>query len=232
MKRSVLFASIAGLVLVGGALGVSAFSNNGEVSEVTAINDRTIITMEKAKEIAVQEVDGIVKGVELEQEDSGLQYEVKIQDQKTNEDRKVQVDASTGNVTKVETTDDDSKDDNGKKDDDRNKVNDDNKVDDNNKVNDDNKVDDSNKVNDDNKVDDSNKVNSDSNSSAGKNNQMITSEEAIAIATKDTQGRVVKVELDDNHYEIEIKTGTYEIEYKIDSVTGAILEKEVDREDD
>jgi uncharacterized membrane protein YkoI len=220
MKRSVLFASIAGLVLVGGALGVSAFSNNGEVSEVTAINDRTIITMEKAKEIAVQEVDGIVKGVELEQEDSGLQYEVKIQDQKTNEDRKVQVDASTGNVTKVETTDDDSKDDNGKKDDDRNKVNDDNKVDDNNKVN------------DDNKVDDSNKVNSDSNSSVDKNNQMITSEEAIAIATKDTQGRVVKVELDDNHYEIEIKTGTYEIEYKIDSVTGAILEKEVDREDD
>jgi uncharacterized membrane protein YkoI len=196
MKRSVLLASVAGLVLVGGSLGVSAFSNNGEVSEVTAKNDRTIITIEKAKEIAVQEVDGIVKGVELEQEDSGLQYEVKIQDQETNEDRKVQVDASTGKVTKVETTDDDSKDDNGKKN------------------------------------DASYKVNDDSKSSVGKNNKMISSEEAIAIATTDTQGRVVKVELDDSHYEIEIKTGTYEIEYKIDSVTGAILEKEVDREDD
>jgi uncharacterized membrane protein YkoI len=196
MKRSVLLASVAGLVLVSGALGVSAFSNNGEVSEVTAKNDRTIITIEKAKEIAVQEVDGIVKGVELEQEDSGLQYEVKIQDQETNEDRKVQVDASTGKVTKVETTDDDSKDDNGKKN------------------------------------DASYKVNDDSKSSVGKNNKMISSEEAIAIATTDTQGRVVKVELDDSHYEIEIKTGTYEIEYKIDSVTGAILEKEVDREDD
>jgi uncharacterized membrane protein YkoI len=196
MKRSVLLASVAGLVLVSGALGVSAFSNNGEVSEVTAKNDRTIITIEKAKEIAVQEVDGIVKRVELEQEDSGLQYEVKIQDQETNEDRKVQVDASTGKVTKVETTDDDSKDDNGKKN------------------------------------DASYKVNDDSKSSVGKNNKMISSEEAIAIATTDTQGRVVKVELDDSHYEIEIKTGTYEIEYKIDSVTGAILEKEVDREDD
>lgn len=196
MKRSVLFASVAGLVLVGGALGVSAFSNSGEGSEVSAKNDRNIITMEKAKEIAVQEVDGIVKGVELEQEDSGLQYEVKIQDQETNEDRKVQVDASSGKVTKVETTDDNGKDDNGKKN------------------------------------DDSPKVNDDSKSSVGKNNKMISSEEAIAIATTDTQGKVVKVELDDSHYEIEIKTGTYEIEYKIDSVTGAILEKEVDREDD
>lgn len=196
MKRSVLFASVAGLVLVGGALGVSAFSNSGEVSEVSAKNDRNIITMEKAKEIAVQEVDGIVKGVELEQEDSGLQYEVKIQDQETNEARKVQVDASSGKVTKVETTDDNGKDDNGKKN------------------------------------DDSPKVNDDSKSSVGKNNKMISSEEAIAIATTDTQGKVVKVELDDSHYEIEIKTGTYEIEYKIDSVTGAILEKEVDREDD
>ncbi len=60
---------------------------------------------------------------------------------------------------------------------------------------------------------------------------MISEAEAIAIATKETPGNVVEVELDDDYYEIEIKDGHYETEYKIDAYTGKILEKDVDLDD-
>ncbi|WP_318505715.1 PepSY domain-containing protein [Bacillus sp. T3] len=61
----------------------------------------------------------------------------------------------------------------------------------------------------------------------------ISKDEAVAIATKDTPGQVSKVELDDyRYYEIEVKNGQYEVEYKIDAHTGAILEKDIDHEDD
>lgn len=61
----------------------------------------------------------------------------------------------------------------------------------------------------------------------------ISKDEAIAIATKDTPGNVIEVELDDyRYYEIEVKNGQYEVEYKIDANTGAILEKDIDRDDD
>lgn len=64
-------------------------------------------------------------------------------------------------------------------------------------------------------------------------NVNISEDEAVAIATKDTSGDVIKVELDDyRYYEIEVKNGQYEVEYKIDANTGAILEKDIDHEDD
>lgn len=57
--------------------------------------------------------------------------------------------------------------------------------------------------------------------------------DAIAIATKNSKGKVDKAKLDDNsHYEIEIKTGSYEIEYKIDAYTGKVIKKEVEKYDD
>lgn len=65
-----------------------------------------------------------------------------------------------------------------------------------------------------------------------KQSKWISREEAIAIATKMTPGRVVEVELDDDEYEIEIITSTHEVSYEIDARTGRILEKDVDDLDD
>lgn len=57
----------------------------------------------------------------------------------------------------------------------------------------------------------------------------ITKEEAIAIATQETSGEVIKIELDDaRYYEIDVMTDQYKVEYKIDANTGEILAKEFD----
>lgn len=60
----------------------------------------------------------------------------------------------------------------------------------------------------------------------------ISRDEAIGIAVKGTPGRIEEIEKDDGHFEITIKDGRNEVEYKIDSKTGTILEKDVDKDDD
>ena len=63
----------------------------------------------------------------------------------------------------------------------------------------------------------------------------ISPEKAVEIATSKANGQVVKVELDDDdhivHYEVEIRNGKTEYEFKIDAVTGDILKYEEDLED-
>jgi len=61
----------------------------------------------------------------------------------------------------------------------------------------------------------------------------ISKEQAISIATKDTPGKIVEIELDDdNHYEIEMIYDGKEVEMEISAVDGTILEKEIDDRDD
>ncbi|MBP2241774.1 putative membrane protein YkoI [Cytobacillus eiseniae] len=60
----------------------------------------------------------------------------------------------------------------------------------------------------------------------------LTKNEAIAIATKETPGKVVDADYDDGEYEIEIHTATHEVEYEIDARTGQILEKDMEKFDD
>ncbi|MEH7237146.1 PepSY domain-containing protein [Bacillus sp. JJ1562] len=61
----------------------------------------------------------------------------------------------------------------------------------------------------------------------------ISKEEAMAIATKDTPGKIVEFELDDDgYYEIEMKYEGKEVEMKISVVDGTILKKEIDDRDD
>lgn len=60
----------------------------------------------------------------------------------------------------------------------------------------------------------------------------ISKEEAIKIAINDSNGKIVEVEYDDGHYEIEVINSKYEIEYEIDAYTGRILEKDIDDNDD
>jgi len=61
----------------------------------------------------------------------------------------------------------------------------------------------------------------------------ISKEQAISIVTKDTPGKIVEIELDDdNHYEIEMIFDGKEVEMEISAADGTILEKEIDDLDD
>jgi uncharacterized membrane protein YkoI len=180
MKKNVLIIGVTGVVLLGGALGVGAFS------EGTQEKKTNLISMKKAEEIAGKEVEGTVESVELELDDGKAKYEVDIRDKNGNDDIDVDVDASSGEVLKVDRDDDAASDD----------------------------------------------VNT-QNTKAQATNPKVTKDEAIAIATKATPGKVVKVdEDDDGDYEIEIRTDTHEIEYEIDATTGKILEKDLDNLND
>nr|WP_309100222.1 PepSY domain-containing protein [Fredinandcohnia onubensis] len=85
------------------------------------------------------------------------------------------------------------------------------------------------RVHDDRDDDDDDRVTSQQSVSSVK----ISKEQAISIATKDTPGKIVQIELDDdNHYEIEMIYNGKEVEMEISAVNGKILEKEVDDLDD
>jgi len=184
MKKNLLIIGVTGVVLLGGALGVGAFSEGTQ--------ENNFISTKKAEEIAVTEVKGTVESVELEKDDGRVKYEVDITDQNGNDDIDVDIDASSGEIIKVDRDDDD-----------------------------DVTV----------RSTTSNQVNTqDKNTQALK--QRITKDEAIAIATKETPGKVVEVDYDDGEYELEIRTDTHEIDYEINARTGNIVEKDIDDLDD
>ncbi|MGD7043036.1 PepSY domain-containing protein [Jeotgalibacillus proteolyticus] len=60
----------------------------------------------------------------------------------------------------------------------------------------------------------------------------ITKEEAEEIAKTEGKGDIVKSELDDGHYEIEMKDGDDEYEIDINGQTGEVMEFEMERDDD
>ncbi|WP_050181644.1 PepSY domain-containing protein [Domibacillus robiginosus] len=59
----------------------------------------------------------------------------------------------------------------------------------------------------------------------------VTEEEARAAAQKQVKGTIEKVELDDGHYEIEIKDGQKETEVHVDGSTGEVVIEEEDLDD-
>ena len=61
----------------------------------------------------------------------------------------------------------------------------------------------------------------------------ISIDQAISIATKDTPGKIVEIELDeDGYYEIEMKHDGKEVEMEVSAVDGTILKKEIDDDND
>lgn len=185
MKKKIIVGSVVGVLLLGGALGVSA------VSEPKVASSNDLITMDKAAEIATKKVDGVVESINLEKEKGRLVYEVDFDGPygDDDDDIEVYVDAVSGEVVKVK--------------------------------------------NDDKNVSGTVKqTKSEQGTQKTANSKIITQEEAIAIATKDTPGKVIEVEYDDGEYEIEIHTDTHDVDFEIDARTGTILEKDVDRLDD
>jgi len=215
MKKKLVVLGIVGTVVLGGAVGVGAFAKEAEVPS------------KQAEEIAIQEVKGShVEEVELEHENGELVYEVELEGTH-DDDVEVNVNATTGEVVKV---DDDRDDDNVKV---QNNVTSGTVV----KANDDRDDDDDVKVK--NNVTSGTVVKVDDNDDDRVSSQKaissvkISKEQAISIATKDTPGKIVEIELDDdNHYEIEMIYNGKEVEMEISAVNGSILEKEIDDSDD
>jgi uncharacterized membrane protein YkoI len=188
-------------------LGIVGTVVLGGAVGVGAFAKEAEVPSKKAEEIAMQEVKGAhVKEIELERENGELIYEVELEGTH-DDDVEVDVNATTGKVVRV---DDDRDDDDDAKE--QNNVATETVV----------------KVNDD-RDDDDNRATSQKAVSSVK----ISKEQAISIATKDTPGKIVEIELDDdNHYEIEMIYDGKEVEMEISAVNGNILEKEMDDLDD
>ncbi|MFS0863935.1 PepSY domain-containing protein [Fredinandcohnia sp. 179-A 10B2 NHS] len=190
MKKNILLIGVTTVVLLGGAVGVGAIANDSKA----LASKESIISIEKAKDIASKEAEGAkVESIELEREHGQWVYDVDLDFPGSDDDIEVDVSAVTGEVVKVDDDRDDTKGD----------------VSNNTSTN-----------------------NAPKSVSDTPTTKQITIEEAVEIATKDTQGKIVEAEYDDDgYYEIEMKHEGNEIEFKISAKDGSILKKEVDNDD-
>ncbi len=178
MKRKLLVGSITGLLVLGGAIGAGAASNTQDVGSKGKPAD--LISTGKAEEIAIEEVGGKLKSIELEKEDGHFVYDIELM-REDNQKIDLEINAGSGRIIKVDRKD-------GHDDDNR----------------------------------------------SSKNQEVtISLDDAISAATKDTPGKVKEAELDDDgYYEIELVVGLNDVEMKIDSNSGKIIEKETDTDND
>ncbi|KKB38632.1 PepSY domain-containing protein [Bacillus thermotolerans] len=101
MKRKLFITGVAGAIILGGAIGVGAVSSEPAIS------------FEKAKEAAVNQVNGTIESIELEEDDGLLKYDIEVNGSDRSGDKEVEVDAASGKVMNVEDDrdDDDDRDD-------------------------------------------------------------------------------------------------------------------------
>lgn len=100
MKRKLFITGVAGAIILGGAIGVGAVSSEPAIS------------FEKAKEAAVNQVNGTIESIELEEDGGLLKYDIEVNGSDRGDDKEVEVDAASGKVMNVEDDrDDDDRDD-------------------------------------------------------------------------------------------------------------------------
>lgn len=194
MNKKILVGTIASTIILGGALGAGAMTDNfrtvGINTEETGASktagESKVMSMKEAKDLALAEYDGVVESIELDKEWRKDIYEIEMKDGETEYD--IDLDAVTGEFVKVKEEKDDDDDD------------------------------------DDDRAGDGQNV---------KEEDLITEEEAIDIATKEVPGTVSKVERDheDNRveYDIEIQTDKGEADIEINAETGEIISVEQDQ---
>ena len=186
MKRTFI-AGMAGLLLLGGAVGAAAAGDKANGSVKSSPYGSELLTSKQAEEIALREVNGDIRSVELKKENGRMVFEVEIRTADGRDDNEVTLDAVSGKVLQVEWDDDDDADERHRE---RRQ------------------------------------------SQAQDRTASISKKQAIAIALQDTPGKVIEADSGKNVYEIEIRSGNREVEYKIDKFTGKIIEKDVDDDDD
>lgn len=109
MKRTFI-ASVAGLLLLGGAVGAAAAAGTANSSVKSSQNGSHLLTSKQAEEIALQQVNGDIRSVELKKENGRTVFEVEIMTADGYDDNEVTLDAVSGKVLKVERDDDDDAD--------------------------------------------------------------------------------------------------------------------------
>lgn len=115
MNKKFAVISLAGALLLGGAVAAGAADTNGKGStgsKKEAVQD--MITVEEAKKIALSEAEGRVESIELERANGNQYYEIDIEDGK--EDYDIKINALDGKVISInkERDDDDDNDQSGK----------------------------------------------------------------------------------------------------------------------
>lgn len=83
---------------------IDVHAETGEVIRNTLEEDQetSYLSEQEAIDIALQEINGLVDDVDLEDSDGRMVYEVEIEDQDTDEDVTVIIDAVTGQIIQFE----------------------------------------------------------------------------------------------------------------------------------
>ncbi|KAF0817917.1 hypothetical protein KIS4809_3101 [Bacillus sp. ZZV12-4809] len=99
MNKKFAVISMAGAILLGGAVAAGAADTNGK----EAVQD--VISIEEAKKIALSEAEGKVESIELEREKGKQVYEIDVDNGK--EDFDIKINALDGEVISVKKEQDD-----------------------------------------------------------------------------------------------------------------------------
>ncbi|GEL78543.1 PepSY domain-containing protein [Tenuibacillus multivorans] len=249
MKRKLLVGALASSVAVGGAIGASALSDSmtstssksgleveSEMGSQAALNTNKLIGVEELQDIVLSEVEGTIEEVELETEgDAHTYFEVEVNNK--SKQYELYIDAYTGEVLKVEESDNDDRKHKAKqgtniKTDLNTSTKSDVKSEPTIKTKTETKTTENqeNQENQENKDNQENQDNQDNNQKQSEQST-ISKEQAVKIALGVSAGKVAEVELDEDdnqlYYDIELK-GTLNSEVKVDAYTGSILEIELD----
>lgn len=112
--KKIAMVTLGAAIILGGSIGFGAINHgfaqedNTKKVESKASTSNELIGIEKAKEAALQKVDGIVESVELEKDDGRTYYEVDID--KGDKDFDIDVDAYTAEIIRIDESDDDDDD--------------------------------------------------------------------------------------------------------------------------
>ncbi|MBZ5752080.1 PepSY domain-containing protein, partial [Metabacillus rhizolycopersici] len=101
--------TLGAAIILGGSIGFGAinhgFAQENPSKTVESKASHELIGIEKAKAVALEQVDGIVESIELEKYNGQTYYEVDID--KDNKDFDIDVDAYTAKIIKIDESRDD-----------------------------------------------------------------------------------------------------------------------------
>lgn len=113
MNKKLITGVVTVGLLLGGTTMVAASMNENDVNNVqkedsvrsgAVVESNDLLSINEVKKIALSEQDGYVESIDLEKEHGRLYYEVDIE--QGNKDYEIYIDASTGEVLKVDFEDD------------------------------------------------------------------------------------------------------------------------------
>lgn len=108
MKKLVI-GSLAAALVISGGIGINALADDDNIN-LSKTQSEKLIGIEKAKEVALKEVKGIIESVELERNNGKTFYEVDIDGEKSKE-YEVRIEAYNAKVLNVREDDDGQDDD-------------------------------------------------------------------------------------------------------------------------